>query len=241
MVIIEGLVALYVGLCVGSFATMLIHRIPRGEDIIFTRSHCPKCQHKLGFKDLVPVFSWLFMRGKCRYCHARIGMVYLWTEIAIALLFLGIFLLYGVSWHTLLIWAVVTCLMVITAIDLQHYIIPDSLNIALAVLGILYAWSLQMPFFPVIATSIGGALFGWALGALGKWWKKQEALGWGDIKFLAVSGLYIGPDAEAIAQYFFIAGVGGIILALCWRMLGKGERFPFGPSLALALFGCIVV
>lgn len=239
--IIEGFIAVYIGLCVGSFATMLSHRIPRGEDIIVTRSHCPKCQHKLGFRDLFPVFSWLLAHGKCRYCHARIGVVYPLIEVAVALLFLAIFLLYGVSWHTALLWAVVTCLVVITSIDLQHYIIPDSLNLALAVLGVLYAWSTHMPFFPVILTAIGGAFFGVALGALGKWWKKQDALGWGDIKFLAVSGLYIGPDAEAIARYFFIAGVGGIILALCWRMLGKGERFPFGPSLALALLGSIVL
>lgn len=156
------------GLLVGSFSNVLIWRLPRGESIAFPPSHCPKCDHKLGFLDLFPVFSWLFLGGKCRYCkepiNARYPIVELISGLGYALImYLFPFESYGLAAIGLML--LFTILLVGSVIDLDTYTLPDELTIPSIVLGIGFALLNQQLGFsfsdlPNLQQAIYGALFG---------------------------------------------------------------------------------
>jgi len=228
------------GLCLGSFATALIYRIPRDIPWIRnkngtpSRSQCPACHAMLTILDLIPFFSWLAGRGQCRHCKARISSVYPVTELACCLLTLALFIVWGPQWATIPVLLTVPFLVSILMIDWEHMIIPDDLNVALVILGLAYVvlpgggnWQTHL-----IAGVLLPAIF-W-LAALGlKYWKKREAIGLGDIKFLAGAGLFIG--LANIPAYLVASGVLGLVCALYGRLKGQNGAFPFGPALVISL------
>lgn len=230
---------IFVGLAFGSFATAVSYRIPKGEDFFIKRSYCPKCRQPLSVFDLFPVLSWIFLRGKCRYCKADISSSYLFTELVTASLFLFIYVNMGVTVSSIIIAAFAVCLVVLSIIDFRHYIIPDSINFVALILGILYQINLNaelLHFFIGPVVFLGIALFlRWFI----KKWKKKEGLGMGDVKFFVVAGIFL--KLELLAIFFFIAGLVGLLTALLWKITGKGDRFPFGPSLAVSLLVLLVV
>ena len=226
-----------IGACLGSFANMLIHRLPQEEEIVRTPSHCPKCNARLRLPQLIPIFSYLWQRGKCHACRAQISPRYFWVEFICASLFALVGAMHGVSFLSAIICLVVLCLIILTVIDLEHMIIPDEIQIALCVLGLLYVWASGKSW--VTAAELAG--LGFALGLFLRWlmfvWKKREGLGWGDVKFLVVAGLYL--DWSLLAPFYFFAGVLGLCTAGLANRTEEGH-FAFGPALALALLLCVL-
>lgn len=238
--------AIFTGLVLGSFASAMSHRIPDGRSWVRARSACPRCGHVLGVGDLVPVFSWLFLRGRCRYCRASIGVRYPLIELSSALLCLGIFLMHGWGVQAGLMMLAVPFLLAMLVIDLDHMILPDQLNLILAVLGVGYVLSGADDAVMALAGAAMGAglyagllyLAGVVVGKI----RRRDAVGMGDVKFLAVAGLWLG--VWALPFFLILSGLFGVVFGLLWRRMGKGggqgDVFPFGPALIMAFFVCLV-
>jgi len=227
-------VAGILGAVMGSFLNCTAWRIAHEEVWYKGRSHCPECGHTLGAADLVPVFSWLLLRGKCRYCGTKISPRYVLTELFFAALTLICLLRFDLTVLALRNWIFICCLFCLSLVDLESYIIPDGcLIISVAV------WAVAAPLLGMDIAEIGkGLAAGVAFGggmlllslAMDKILKK-ESLGGGDIKLFAVVGLYLG----------FVGTLFGLLLSCILGLLcvvisrkGKGERIPFGPAIAAA-------
>lgn len=225
------------GLIFGSFASAVSYRLVSQESLI-TRSKCPKCHHILNILDLVPLLSYIINKGKCRYCAQHISLRYPLIEIstAIMLILVGCFVTGYVIQALLCLVAVSLVVMIIT--DLEHYIIPDIIQFILAMLGIFYAFLSNYPLIQVLFMPLFCYIIGITLQKGFKLFMKKDGLGMGDVKFFAVSGIFL--RIEMLAGFFLISGVIGIVTALIWRLLGKGEEFPFGPALAISLYLCLI-
>jgi leader peptidase (prepilin peptidase)/N-methyltransferase len=236
----------FLGLCFGSFATALSYRLPRGLSMIkMARSACPSCGHALGVPDLVPVFSWLFLRGKCRHCKAAIGWRYPLIELATLALCLAFFYRFGFSPALLAVLCLAPLLVSIIDIDLHYKIIPDTLNVSmagLALAGLVLAApdAASPPDFIINAGEtglLGCAFYGggsFALRQIAMWAMKREPMGLGDVKFFAVAGLWLGDSPDTLAYFLFVSGAAGVLFALYWQKIKKEKEFPFGPALMLA-------
>lgn len=225
---------LLAGLAFGSFVTLVSHRLPRGEPICAGRSRCPSCGTRLGVAALFPLFSWLWQRGKCRYCRARVGFRYPLTELTQALLFLAVYASHGLTWTALVLALLSVALLVMVAVDFEWYIIPDEVQIACALLAVAYHWLLGTHVADVLLGAGTGALLGFLLHHGYRRIMHKDGLGMGDVKFLVVAGLWLA-GLEDWPPFLFYAGMWGVATALVWRALGRGVRFPFGPALAASL------
>lgn len=222
------------GLVFGSFVTLVSWRLPRGEPVSATRSRCPKCKTTLGIPALVPFFSWALQRGRCRYCKAPVPWRYPLTELAQVALFLAVYAVYGVSAQAAFLALLSICLLILIVVDFEWYIIPDEIQIAMLALGLVYPAVADIAYASALASGLMGLAIGLTLRFGYGWVMKKEGLGWGDVKFLPIIGLWLA-DVNAWPPFLFYAGVWGVVTALVWRALGRGERFPFGPALAAAL------
>lgn len=220
-----------VGLLFGSFTNVIIARIPHGESVVTPSSHCPRCGHRLGVLDLVPVLSWLFLKGKCRYCQEAISIRYPAVELLTAALFMGVFLRWGISAYTLAGWALTVILVSSAFIDLDEGIIPDVITIPGVVLGLVVSF-VTIGFFPALwgALAFGGVLFLAAVVSNG-------GMGGGDIKLAAVIGAFTGLPGAAVTLLLssFMGAVFGITLMLMGRA-GRKTPVKFGPFLAVAAY-----
>jgi len=136
-------IAFIMGLLFGSFATMASHRIPLGEELVFTPSHCPKCDHKLGFLDLFPVFSWLFNKGKCHYCKSPVHYRYPATELLMASLFALQYWKLGFTLQCLALLLTTVCLVISFVVELERKMVSRLMILCLIPLGILYKYSVN--------------------------------------------------------------------------------------------------
>lgn len=234
---IEILFVLLTGLALGSFITCASYRLPLGIDVVRKPSYCPSCNTKLGFRDLWPVVSWGIARGKCRHCGVTVSMRYPLTEMVTAALFLCVYARYGFTIQTLLLCAMAVMLLIMIIADLEHYMIPDSVHVVLLPLGLGYHYMLGTEPFEVL----NGFLLGAGLGLLLHYGysklRGRVMLGFGDVKFMAVAGVWL--TLYPFVPFLFFAGLIGVIFGLAWRGLGKGAVFPFGPALAASLFVCV--
>lgn len=226
------------GMLFGSFATMASYRLPRGEDLVFTPSHCPNCNHRLSILDLFPIFSWLINLGKCRHCKKKVSARYPLTELLMASLFAITYLKLGVSLATLAMLGLVLCLVILIVTDLEHRIIPDELQIVILLLGIVYRYALDSELYEYFS----GTLFGLSCALALRWGfyliRKREGLGMGDVKFFAASGMFLG--VKTFMPFLFFAGIMGVIFSFFWRKLSGEEEFPFGPALAASMLFCLL-
>jgi leader peptidase (prepilin peptidase)/N-methyltransferase len=236
--VIDFLVLLTGAIC-GSFISLLSYRLPLDLDIIVKRSNCITCHHPLGVKDLFPIFSWLASLGKCNYCAAKISFRYPLIEILSAIVTYLVYKNFGITVSGAIYLLLTLVLLTLIIIDFEHYIIPDSLQIILAIIALFRAYYLNIPFGDIFL----GALLAASTGLIMKYGfiliRKKDGLGMGDIKFMVVVGLFLGVTPLPI--FFFISGVIGVITAIIWRMLNKGIIFPFGPAIALAMMVCLLV
>lgn len=230
-----GAVALLLGAVFGSFLNCAAWRLSHGESVLRGRSHCTSCGHVLGAGDLVPILSWLFLRGKCRYCGTKIPARYPLTEAVFALLTLLCLLRFDLSWLCLRNWLLLCCLFCLSLTDLDCMIIPDvCLIIAAAV------WLVFLPLTGGWQNARGGLIAGLAFGGgllgislLMDRILKRDSLGGGDIKLFAVLGLYLGVVGTLFMTV--LACLLGLLFAMLRRgRTGGGEPFPFGPAIAAA-------
>lgn len=226
------------GLIFGSFATMASYRLPRREDLVFKQSHCPICTHKLGFFDLLPLFSWILSLGKCRHCHNKISIRYPLTELLMAGLFATIYLHIGFGLAPITMMGLSVCLVIMIVTDLEHRIIPDEIQIAILTLGIIYRFALDSEILQYFTGPLFGLLFALALRYGFYLWKKREGLGMGDVKFFAVCGMFLG--IKAFIPFLFWSGVFGVIFSFFWKKINHEEEFPFGPALAASMLLCLI-
>lgn len=230
------------GLCLGSFATAMIARIPQGRSWIAARakperSACPQCGHRLSALDLVPLLSWLLLRGRCRYCGKTIGWRYPATECLALLMCVAVYGAWGFSAPGIVLLLAVPFLLGMLVIDLDHMILPDQLQVILFVLGLVFVF-FSGPAVSVYPPALLAALIyfalAYALARGGALILKRDALGMGDVKFFAVAGLWLG--GWSLPAFMMLAGAGGILLGLGWKFFVKTPRFPFGPALIFAFF-----
>lgn len=164
MTALFALLAAVIGSLIGSFGNVVIWRVPRGESIAFPGSHCPSCGHRLGPLELVPVLSWLALRGRCRHCGARISPRYPLVEALMAALFAVVALRWPPVTHGLAflpLWVVLAMLVMAALIDVDHYILPDALTLPATALGVLGAFlTAGAPDLPRPVAAVAGALAG---------------------------------------------------------------------------------
>ena len=220
------------GAVIGSFVCCCAGRLAEGRSIS-GRSACGVCGHKLAARDLAPVFSYLFLRGRCRYCGAAIGSTCLWAELTGGIAFA----LCG--WQTapglelMLLFMLAGILLLITLIDRQVQIIPDELVLVTCFSGLLYA-HLYLP--GSITHSLFGALIGFGI-MLAVFVVSRGGMGGGDVKLSAAAGLWLGVDATLmfLLLAFMAGGIYSTVLLVSGSKTG-GEAIPFGPFLCVAAF-----
>jgi len=220
------------GLVIGSFLNVLIQRMPHGESIVHPASHCPKCGHSLCWYELVPLVSFCLQRGRCRYCAKKISLQYPLVELFTGLIFVFLYTHYKLTLPLILSLPLAALLITITMIDLQHQIIPDILNLAGAIAGILVLALSDISIWDGLAGAfIGGATM--LLIAI----VSRGGMGGGDIKMMAWMGLFLGAKMTLLALFLsFILG-GLISFILIMTGLKKRKDFiPFGPFLAAGGF-----
>lgn len=228
-----------VGLCLGSFLTVIYSRLPNNKrGLLFGRSKCQSCKKTLKILDLFPLFSWVISLGKCRYCGKKVSSIYPAIEITTALVILIIFLINGFDFKFFIFSAISLCLIAIVFIDLKHKIIPDEIQIALLFLALVLKIHEGDEIFFMIVAPISAFLFGLTLRWVFFLWKRRESLGMGDVKFLAPAGLLVGFDG--IIPFMFYAGIIGVASGVAWKFIKKEDDFPFGPALCISLFICLV-
>lgn len=219
------------GLLVGSFLTVVAHRVPRGESVVGPRSRCPGCGAQIAAYDNVPVFSWLFLRGRARCCGTTISARYPLTELTVGLLYLATVLaLWDDAGEIALGLVFVAALVAVTLTDLERKIIPNKILLVAAVLGVAIATVSDpgsLPERAAAAAAAGGLLF---LAALAY----PRGMGLGDVKLAAVMGLFLGRNVGAALLVALLAGslVGLGIMAREGASARK-RGIPFGPFLAL--------
>ena len=229
------------GLAVGSFLNVCIHRIPRKESITKPASHCPQCGHPLRIFDNIPLLSYFLLKGKCRYCGKPISIQYPLVELLTALLFLAVFAKYGIGWKTPVAIVFASVLFLSGAIDIKHKIIPNKVIFPAFGIGFLLLFvkalggadflplvgASRSVFYPLLGLVLGGGiLFVPAL-------IKEDWMGAGDVKFTALMGLFLGGYV-LLALFFgsLIGSIVGVTLILL-KKLQRRETIPFGPFLAL--------
>ncbi|HEX3240141.1 MAG TPA: prepilin peptidase [Solirubrobacterales bacterium] len=229
------LLTFVVGLVVGSFVTVVAHRVPRGESVVGPRSRCPACGAQIAAYDNVPVLSWVILRGRARCCGAPVSPRYPLTELAVGLLFAATAAVYWDDPAEAVIGMVfVAMLAAITITDLERRIIPNKILLAGAILCLAIAVPTDpggLPERAIAAAAAGGLLFATALAY-------PAGMGLGDVKLAAVMGLFLG---RAVAPAILVALLAGSVvgLALIARHGAKARKMaiPFGPFLA---FGSVV-
>lgn len=233
---------------------MLIDRVPRGEQIVKGRSHCDNCSHILEWFDLVPVFSWLLLKGKCRYCHKQVPVRNTLVELLTGLIFAAAYwnLVSGIKYQVsniedisklLISLIILSCLIAVFFIDLTHKIIPDSLTIVASIGVVLLNFILPFVFpdsshfsfllpSPInyLLSAIGASAFFLFLVVI----TRGRGMGIGDVKFAGFMGIFLGYPTIVYSLYFAFL-TGGIVSAIL--VLRKKKRFgqtiPFGPFLVL--------
>lgn len=220
------------GLLFGSFTNVIICRLPVGESIIFPSSHCPHCNEPLKARDLVPVLSWLFLKGRCRYCDARISPRYPWVEILCAFLFIGVYLRWGLHGETITGWVFTVILLAAAIIDLDHGIIPDHLTYPGIVIGLILSCFTTLG----LLQALGGTLvFGGLLYLV--LFLSNGGMGGGDVKMAAMIGAFTGLAGSAVT--IMLASLAGAIFgSILIAVTKSGRKTPirFGPFLAVAAY-----
>lgn len=228
------LYAAAVGLVIGSYLNVVIHRLPREESTVLPRSRCPSCGAVIRARDNVPLLSFLALRGRCRGCGARISWRYPFVEALTAVLLVACVEVFGPSWRAV-VAALLCCLLVALAgIDLEHFLLPDVLTLPGLVLGLAVSWFAYWIRWQDAA--LGALVGGGGLWLLGKAWyllRHEEGLGFGDVKMLAMVGAFLGWQGVLVTV--LLASAAGAALGLALVAGGRlelGSKLPFGVFLS---------
>ncbi len=211
------------GVLVGSFLNVLIYRIPKGESVIFPASHCLSCNTPLKWYHNIPLFSWVFLRGRCTFCGTKISMQYPLIEILGGVLFVVLYLKVGLHWYLPFVIASFCALLVMVMIDFRYMAVPDSVNFAALAFALAKPEFLQAVLDAALAA---GGLY--AVSLLAALLAKKEAMGGADVIVAGTMGALLGfPN-------FFVAIFLSALLAIIPSLIKRKDGVPFVPFLALA-------
>lgn len=225
------IIVLLYGIVIGSFVNVCIYRIPKHENIVKVRSHCMSCGYQLKWQDLIPLFSYIRLGGKCRQCKAKLSVQYPLIEALNGVLYVVIVYVNGVSVETLLYCLLASALLTIGIIDFRTYEIPFGINLFILALGLIHTCLDYHNWADYVIGFLAVSVFLYLLYLL----SKGRAIGGGDIKLMAVCGLMLGWKQIILA---FILGciLGSIIHLLRMKRSGEGRVLAMGPYLAMGVF-----
>ncbi len=226
------IVVTILGLAVGSFLNVCIYRIPLKETVVYKSSSCPHCSAKLKVVDLVPLISYVALKGKCRYCKKRISLLYPSLELLTAVTFVASYLLLGNSIFLVKYLFLFSVLIIITFVDLEYQAIPNNLIVILLLWATL--WQLLYPEISLGKAFSGAALGGGLLLLIAV--ISKGGMGGGDIKLMFVMGLYLGLSLTALALFLgFLSGsvIGLILIVLRYKT--RKDPIPFAPFLTVGI------
>jgi leader peptidase (prepilin peptidase)/N-methyltransferase len=213
------------GILIGSFLNVVIYRIPNGESIVFPSSKCQSCQTPLKWYHNVPIFSWLFLRGKCAFCSDKISIQYPLIELTTGIIAVSLFYKLGLVWYMPIVFAVFTILLALVMIDFKYMEIPDNLNLLALALAVVS---------PTVLTSMQDALL--AVGGMTllryylSFFLNKEAMGEGDIIVAGTMGALLGFPGFLYALFI------SAIVAIVPSLLAKDTQVPFVPFLIIGTF-----
>jgi leader peptidase (prepilin peptidase) / N-methyltransferase len=222
------------GLIVGSFLNVCVHRIPRRASVVSPGSRCPGCGYALRWYDNVPVLSYVLLRGRCRQCAAPISARYPFVELVTMAVFLAHYAVFGLDVLLVPRLLFACALVVLFAIDLEHHLLPDAITLPGIVAGVLF--SLALP--PGVLSSLFGVLVGggvlWLIGEAYYRYAGEEGMGGGDVKMLAMIGAFLGWKLVLVT--LVLSSVAGSVIGLLVIALKRGGlkyALPYGTFLAL--------
>ena len=229
------------GMCIGSFMNVCIYRLPIKKSIVLPGSFCPGCETPIRFYDNIPIFSYIWLRGRCRHCDARISIRYLSVEIMGGAFAMLSYLKFGISLEGLIYYAMVVSLLIVTYIDLDYQIIPDVITLPGIPIGFLVSLALPALNYKesILGIVIGGGslyLIAWSYHLL----TKKEGMGGGDIKLLAMIGAVVGW--KGVLFTIFVASVVGTVSGVLVMLRQKQDlklAVPFGPFLSIGAISYI--
>lgn len=242
---LTSLIVFGLGASFGSFLNVVIYRLPANLSLLWPPSRCPHCLRSLKKRDNIPVFGWLWLKGRCRYCRGRISIRYPLVETVTGVLFLLVFWKYGFTVPTLGYWAFLSWLLTLSLIDLDTMTLPNSLTQSGLVAGLVFQGTVGFVRASQLAgvsqqlmTSIVGAVLGlWLFDCIaigGSMLFGQAAMGGGDAKLASMMGAWLGWKYLLLSGFIACAAgafVGGGAIALGW--ISRRQPMPFGPFLAL--------
>jgi len=230
MIILFIMMFLY-GISIGSFLNVCIYRMPLEQSVVFGSSYCPKCKQNIKFYDLIPLFSFIFLKGKCRFCDEKISIRYPIIELINGVLYILAFLKFGPSIEAIYYSLLSSILLAIAVIDFEHKIIPNELVIAAFVFGIIFN-ILNGGFLNSVIGFFAASTFLYIIALISK-----GGMGGGDIKMMAAFGFCIGW--QNILLSLFIGAIIGSFVAIYLLVSKKGNKktqIPFGPFLASGIY-----
>ena len=221
------------GAAVGSFLNVCAWRIPQKEPFILGRSLCPQCKHPLGARDLIPLFSFICLQGRCRYCHEKISLRYPLVELISGFLFVAVVLVHGFSFLAVVNLVLVGILLTAALIDLEWLYVPNRLVFFGLICGTILSFRFGVP----IGASVFGAFMG-TVPMLAIYLVSRGGMGAGDVKLSGMIGVFLGWRLTALA--LFLSFLSGAVVGMGLVIIGKKGRkdaIPFVPFLA---FGAVV-
>ncbi|MDD3726483.1 MAG: prepilin peptidase [Candidatus Ratteibacteria bacterium] len=238
-----GIIIFILGLIFGSFANVVIYRLPKGKSIVSPGSQCPSCGKNILWYDNIPLLSYILLRGRCRFCKASISYRYFVVELITGLLFLALYLKFGLTIDLSIYALFILCLLIMGFIDIDTYLISDI--IVLPGIAIGFILSVIFPQMHYEMTRVGSLWYSFTgimigagilifLAMVGKLLFRKEAMGGGDIKLLAMIGAFLGWKCVFITIFF--ASLLGTVISLTLIGLKKKKMedyVPFGPYLGL--------
>lgn len=237
-------IAVPFGMMIGSFLNVCIFRLPRNLSVVWPPSACPKCSKKIAWYDNIPVLSFLILGARCRNCKDGISPRYPLVEALGGFAAFWAIHWWGATPYGYMAAALFFAFIAVTFIDLEHEIIPDEITLSGIALGAVFsvifpAWHGTREHLPGLVSSLIGVLVGGgillAMGMVGEKIFKKEAMGGGDVKFLAAFGAFFGWQGALLS--LFIASFAGAIFGIAIRIATGKDRIPFGPYLVI---GCVV-
>jgi leader peptidase (prepilin peptidase) / N-methyltransferase len=245
---LDYLLAGMVGLTVGSFLNVVITRLPEGEAFGLGRSRCPQCRRRLLWYDTIPLLSYLWLQGRCRWCDAAVPSRYPLVELAGALLAIALWIKFPVNLLLLAYVPFSMALLALSTIDLEHGLIPDAITLPVMALGLLLSLFLPgLSFSGALTGALTGAVLFQGIAWVYQKWSNRPGMGGGDVKLLAMIGAFLGLESLPWVVLFgaTLGTLAGVALVLVKGQGSQGEwrytPIPFGPFLAagalIYLFG----
>lgn len=245
--VIAGLFFL-IGAISGSFLNVCIVRMPQEKSVVKPRSYCVLCLHTIPWHDNIPLVSYFLLRGRCRFCKARISFRYFLVELVTALTFMGFYRYFGLSavlWPYLVM---VSCFIVATFVDLEHRIIPDQVSVGGMAAGLVFSLlipelqEIDMRLMPgakahglsLLYSGLGAIIGGgsiYLMGLLGDFIFRKESMGGGDVKLMAMVGAFLGWQSALLT--FFIAPFFGAVYGIVEKIRTKDSAIAYGPFLVI--------